>query len=154
MTDQTTPNNTGNANSERLAEILQRLNMTQIRFCVARLETKTDKQAALDIQITDNVVKGWNDDGAKALVDEAVKLMAFDGVITALELRRRSLAKAMAVKAAGLDSESEKIQQDAATELIEWELGKATQRAELSGPDGTAIPIDIFDRAVKKVYGG
>jgi len=125
MLNQPTLNNT--ENSSDLAALLQRLSVVQIRFCVARCETKTDKEAAEMIGITPNVVKGWNDDKTKQLVDDAVKIMTFDGVITAIELRRRHLAKAMAVKVSALDSNNEKLKQDVATEIIEWELGKATQ---------------------------
>lgn len=125
MSNQTQPNET--ENSSNLTNILKRLNVVQIRFCIARCETKTDKEAAEVIGVTPGVVKGWNDDGSKQLVDEAVRLMVYDGVITAQELRRRNLAKAMAIKVAGLDSVDEKTRQSVATEIIEWETGKATQ---------------------------
>lgn len=134
MLNQIIPKDT--ENSERLAVLLSQLSIVQIRFCVARLETKTDKQAAADIGITDGVVKNWNDDGKKAIVDETVRLMAYDGVATARELRRRNLAKAMAVKIAALESDNEKIKQDAATEIIEWEMGKALQKVAPTTPDG------------------
>ena len=125
MQNQTKPN--GTENSSDLTNILKQLNVVQIRFCIARCETKTDKEAAEVIGITPGVVKGWNDDGSKQLVDEAVRLMVYDGVITAQELRRRNLAKAMAIKVSGLDSDDEKMRQSVATEIIEWEMGKATQ---------------------------
>jgi hypothetical protein len=96
----------------------------QIRYVVARAETKTDKEAAEAIGISPVTVKNWDN---KADVDEAVRQMHMDGVVTALEIRRRALARAMAVKVGALESDNEKIRQDAATELIEWELGRATQ---------------------------
>ena len=145
----TLPNETENAS--RLAEILKRLNVVQVRFCVARCEARTDKEAAETIGITQGVVKGRHDDGAKDLVDEAVRLMAYDGVITALEIRRRNLAKAMAIKASGLESPNEKIRQDAATELIEWELGKAIQRNQ--NDNNTTIRIDGIKELIDKIYG-
>lgn len=133
----------------RLAEILSQLSTTQIRFIIARNETKSDKEAAEIVGISTSTVRNWGEDGAKKLVDEAVRLMAFDGVITALELRRRNLAKAMAVKAAGLDSDNERIRQDAATEIIEWELGKATIKNEFTGANGNALSI-VIERDAKK----
>jgi hypothetical protein len=144
MTNQATLSNT--ENSERLAEILRKLSTVQIRYCVARLDTKTDKQAALDIGITDNVVKGWNFDGEKELVDEAIQLMAYDGVITALEIRRRNLAKAMAVKADGLNSDNDRLKQEVATEIIEWEMGKATQPTDLTtnGKDIQPTIVNLY----------
>jgi len=59
--------------------------------------------------------------------------MAQDGLVTALHLRRRALARAMEVKLRGLDSRDERIRQAVATEIIEWELGKASQKIDLSG---------------------
>ena len=49
----------------------------------------------------------------------------------------------MAVKVAGLDSENERVRQDAATELIEWELGKAKQTSEYLGKDGQPITFKV-----------
>lgn len=119
-----------NPSSEQLQAALSGLTMTQIRFCIARLEHKSDKDAAQSIGISEQTVYSWDN---KNQVREAVDLMRFDGMITALEIRRRNLAKAMAVKAAGLESDNEKIRQDVATELIEWELGKAQQKTDISG---------------------
>jgi hypothetical protein len=51
-------------------------------------------------------------------------------MITALELRRRALAEAMAVKTSGLRSEDEAVRQRTATEIIEWEMGRAAQKNE------------------------
>jgi hypothetical protein len=126
MTDQYQPNDTDSA---RLSEIVSQLTITQLRYIVARNESKSDKEAAETIGIIPATVKGWEN---KALVDDAVRLMLSDGVITARELRRRNLAKAMAVKVAGLDRDNEKIKQDVATEIIEGELGKAIQRNEIN----------------------
>lgn len=120
MTNQNPPN----PSNEKLAEILRGLTTNQIRFVIARLDTATDKEAAMVIGLKPSSVASWEN---KKAVDEAVGLMRYDGMVTALELRRRYLAKAMAVKAAGLESDNEKIRQDVATEMIEWELGKATQ---------------------------
>ena len=123
------PNDTCDA----LRETLQNLSTDQIRFVVARQEFSTDKDAAHAVRVSAATVKRWKQEGAP--IDEAVRLMATDGVIVATELRRRSLAKAMAVKVKGLDSTDDKLRQSVATEVIEWELGKATQsvKQELSG---------------------
>lgn len=119
---QTAPNHT----SSDLDEVLGRLTFDQIRFVVARNEIHKDKDAAESIGLSPNTVKYWKQEGAP--IDEALHLMSRDGAITALHIRRRHLAKAMAVKVKGLDSDDEKVRQDVATELIEWELGKATQK--------------------------
>ena len=108
-----------------------------------------DKDAAKAIGIPASKVKNWKYRGVP--IDEAVRLMAMDGVVAALHLRRKALAKAMSVKFSGLVSRDERVRQGAATEFIEWELGKATQRQEVTGPEGKdLLPVDELLAALKK----
>lgn len=126
MVDQKQLNDT---DSDKLTNLLGQLTITQLRYVVARNESKSDKEAAETIGISPATVKGWEN---KLQVDEAVRLMLSDGVIMARSLRRRNLAKAMAVKVSGLDSEDEKTRQAAATEIIEWELGKPQNKTDIT----------------------
>jgi len=114
--------------SERLDEILAKLSKDQIRFVVALQDYPTKKDAAQSIGIQPNTVYGWNGE-----IDEAVQLMAQERLEAAQALRRHALMKAIAVKIAGLDSDNELVRQKAATEIIEWELGKANQPLDISG---------------------
>ena len=111
--------------SDELERTIDELTVDQVRFVVARQEFSTDKEAAESVGLHAQTVKRWKGDGVP--LDRAVKLMASDGVVVALKMRRRSLAKAMLVKVAGLDSDNERVRQGVATEIAEWELGKATQ---------------------------
>jgi DNA-binding transcriptional regulator YiaG len=133
MTDQSGQNHTSDrpepTDSDALETLLSRLTTDQIRFVVVRAETTTDKDAAQVLHISPNTVKNWPKEQKDAIA-EAVRLMAHDGLVTAQHIRRRNLAKAMSVKVAGLDSDDERVRQSVATEIIEWELGKATQRNE------------------------
>lgn len=129
----------GNGVTAELEKILRELTNDQIRFVVARTNISTDKEAAESVLLNPRTVISWKTHGAP--IDEAVRLMVHDGMVTALELRRRSLAQAMAVKIAGLESRSEKTRQSVATEIIEWEMGRATQRNEVSGKDGGVIRL-------------
>ncbi len=113
----------------------------QIRFVVARQEYTTDKDAAVSLDILPYQVSRWKAKGAP--INEAVQLMALDGLTAALYIRSHALAKAMSVKASGLNSDSEMIRQKASTEIIEWEMGKAMQRAEHTGKDGEPIKIIV-----------
>jgi len=108
--------------------MLARLSIDQVRFVVARSEVSTDKEAAQNIRVSPESVKRWKREGAP--IDETLRLLAHDGVVTALHLRKRNLAKAMAVKVAGLDDPDSKVRQGVATEVIEWELGSAVQKQE------------------------
>jgi len=110
--------------STDLEEVLNKLTPEQIRYVIQRVDTSTDREAALALGIRPNQISKWK---RYAPIDEAVHLMIYDGLTTALHIRRRSLAKAMAIKAEGLDSGDERLRQSVATEIVEWELGKATQ---------------------------
>ena len=125
--DASIPNDT----IEQLAATIRDLSTDQIRFVVARQECSSDIEAAEVIGVSPATVKSWKYRGAP--IDDAVRLMASDGVVVAKELRRRNLAKAMAVKVAGLDSSKEQTRQGVATEIIEWEMGRAAQKQELTG---------------------
>ena len=131
----------------KLSQVLDRLTTDQIRFIAARQEHSTDKDAAQAIGIKPDTVYQWTHKGVP--IAEAVRLMAFDGLVTTLHIRRQNLIKAMLVKVAGLDSEKEQIRQSVATEVIEWEVGKATQKTEVTGKDGGTIkteavmPVDL-----------
>jgi DNA-binding transcriptional regulator YiaG len=138
---QSNDNVTGIDISEQLRAVLKQLSTDQIKFVVARQEHTSDKDAALAIGVQPNTVYQWKS-RKEAPLDEAVQLMAQDGVVVAVHLRRRMLAQAMLVKVEGLSSADEKVRQSVATEIIEWELGKAMQglRHEGTGERG-AIPI-------------
>ena len=132
-----------------LEELLAQLTVEQIRFVVARQEHNTDKAAAKAAGVPAGSIKNWKHRGVP--LDEAVKLMAMDGVVAALHIRRKGLAKAMAIKYGGLDSKKEHIQQSVATEFIEWELGKAKQRQEITGAEGKALlPVTELVAALKE----
>lgn len=132
------------SSSERLGQILSGLTTDQIRYVVARQDVSTDKAAAKQIGVSPDAVSRWKYE--KVPIDEAVRLMALDGLVMALHIRKRNLAKAMAVKVAGLNSDDEKVRQGVATEVIEWEMGKATQRKEHSGPDGGPIETKMHGK--------
>jgi len=118
----------------QLEQLLEQLNTNQKRFIIARQEHTTDKEAALSIGLSPDTVKNWKYAGAP--IDAVVDLMANDGVVMALHLRRKALAKAMAVKVAGLDETDARLRQSVASEIVEWELGKALQKVAPTDPTG------------------
>ena len=132
-----------NATSDELERTLADLTLDQVRFVLSRQECSTDKEAAERVGVKPATVKRWKYDGAP--IDDAVRLMIEDGLVTARHLRRRSLAKAMAIKIAGLDERDPKLRQAIATEIIEWEMGKATQRQEVTGEDGSPLAIRFIN---------
>jgi CRP-like cAMP-binding protein len=64
-----------------------------------------------------------------------------------------AVIQAAEVKSAGLKDRDVRVRQAAATEILDRRVGKPTQKTELTGKDGGAIPIELFEKAVSKVYG-
>ena len=115
------------SNDNQLADMLQQLTGSQLRWLVARLDADTDKEAAAIVGVRPETVSRW-----PPIVKEALALIHQDGLLTALELRKRALARAMQVKVDGLNTRDKRLQQTVATEIIEWELGKATTPLDLT----------------------
>ena len=126
-----TDKNAPKLDTEELEAVCNQLTTDQIRFVVARQDHNSDKATAKFLGISPNTVKDWKYKGAP--IDKAVQMMALDGLIVAASIRRRNLAKAMLVKIAGLDDDDDRLRQSVATEIIEWEMGKAQQSTKLEG---------------------
>ena len=124
-----------------LGTLLDRLSVDQIRYVVARQLHSTDREAAESVDIPANTISKWKAKGFP--IDETVLAMALDGLIVAAHVRRKNLARAMLVKVSGLESDDEKIRQTVATELIDWEMGRATQRSEITGKDGQDLTVTL-----------
>ena len=126
--------------SSELSEVLKRLTVDQVRYVIARMDYPTKGEAAQAIGLKPDTVYRWNGD-----VERAVELMALDTIESARSIRRRNLLKAIAVKVKGLDSKEEKIRQSVATELIEWELGKAGGSLDITSGNEPLKPPQIIE---------
>jgi hypothetical protein len=127
----------------RLREILAQLTKNQVRLVVALQEYPTTDEAAKAIRLSPKTVYNWKPE-IRQLIEEAAQIMSANVLEAAIEIRRHNLVKAMAVKAAGLDSSNEVVRQKAASEIIEWELGKPNQ--PITGKDGEPlIPKETDD---------
>lgn len=125
----------------RIDAIIQTLTKDQLRFVVALQEYPTKRQAAEAIGVKPDTAYSWN-----GRIEEAARLIAMERLEAAKAIRRNALVKAIAVKIAGLDSKSERVRQQTATEIIEWELGKAQQSMDLTtGGDPIQVVSVGFD---------
>ena len=109
-------------------EVFSKLTKDQLRFVVALQEYQSKKEAAEFLKIPVKTTYNWG-----SIIDDAVKLLELDILESSRQMRKSALAKAVAVKLAGLDSSDEKVRQSAATEIIEAELGKAKWPIDLTG---------------------
>lgn len=121
----------GSGINEEVGKILEVLNPVQVRYVVAYV-IERDKRKALEAVGLRGVDYGRWSERDKALVEEACRLIDLDVLGAALALRRKALLEALMVKVAGLRSRSEAVRQRVATEIIEWELGKAVARHDVS----------------------
>jgi len=117
-----------NGKSNQLMELLKSLSKDQLRFVVAMQEYNSKKEAADALGLKRSTVYNW-----ARTVDEAIKLLQLDILESARQMRKSALLRAMMIKIVGLDSPDEKVRQNVATEIIEGEMGKATQRQEVAG---------------------
>lgn len=131
--------------SEQLSELLKQLSKDQLRYVVAFQDYPSKKDAAEAVGIKPNTVYNWPD-----VVDVVAQMMAMESADSALAIRRRNVVKAMMVKVTGLDSNDERIRQNAATEIIEGELGKAGQKVDLTtgGEKIESVSDEKYNRAI------
>ena len=117
-------------------DVFAQLSDSQWRFVTAMVENPSfsKKDAAEYIGINPDTAYRW-----PKHVNEAVEQARANVHDAALSMRKQAVLKAIAVKLALLNSDDENIRSRAATEIIEWELGKATSRTEHTGADGGAI---------------
>jgi len=116
-----------NHTQERLTELLSQMSKDQVRFVVASMDYPSKREAAIAIGISPTTVYKWPE-----TINEAITLMAIESSQAAIAMRKRALVKAMAVKVAGLDCDDDALRQRVATEIVEWELGKAQQRTDVT----------------------
>jgi len=128
----------------------QALNHNQRRFAVAMLECNTKAEGAEAIGLKPDTVYRWG----KA-VDEIIDLLIGDAKETAVGILTSALHKAVMVKVAGMDEDEPRVRQDAASEIIDRVLGRASQSLALTGKGGGPIVVEDsrFDVALDKIYG-
>lgn len=133
MTDNTKPTDDIQQNSP-----FDLLTDNQWRFVSAMIAdpSRSKKDAADVVGVTADTVYRWG-----SHVDDALKQARRNLHYATLQRRKQALLRAMEVKLQLLDSEDESIRSRAATEIIEWELGKSTQRTEHTGADGEPIQV-------------
>lgn len=131
---------TEKSTSSEFSLLWAELNPNQQRFAIASLEYPKKKDAAEAVGIEPNTVYKWGDH-----VDAAVSFMRNNAAVAALGIIETNATKAAMIKAKGLDSDSEKVRQDAATEILDRNLGKATQRSEVDHSGTVSSRITVID---------
>ena len=128
----------------RLQEILEGLTTEQVRYVTKRPFVRYDYEAAKAVGVAPETVSRWKN---KADIDEAVRLMCFDGVIAAGVLLHRFLPEAAQELVAELAHKRADIRQRAAKEILDRGGLPATSKTEVTGKDGgpveTTVKVDV-----------
>lgn len=127
---------------ERLRQLLVTLTSQQLRYVAERYRHDSNAAALRALNMSDDAPYRWAN---RADVDEAVLLMACDGVLVSRELLRRALPQAAVVKVAALDSADERIQQAAATEILDRFHGKPKQAIDATVTGAHSIVLTWGD---------
>jgi len=131
----------------KFSEVFANLSKDQLRFVVAMQEYNSKKEAAKELKIKIGTIYNW-----PPIVDEAIKLLAMDMVQSVRQMRKSALAKAIAIKIAGLDSTDEKVRQSVSTEIIEAELGKPSASADMMKNETQQIN-EVFSLPANSISG-
>jgi len=134
MDDQETPRITN--------DIPEATTPEQAKWVLWRLVTKTDQEAAKKIGVHPSTVSKWEN---KAELDAAVLRLLASPTEAVLAILHDAAIEATRVKVEGLKSRSENVRQRAATEILDRNIGKPTQRQEITGADGEPFKI-VLDR--------
>jgi len=118
------------SNINKLREITKQLTSDQLRYLAIRPFVRFDKEAAKEIGLAAETVSRWDN---KSLIDEAVKLMAEDGVIVASEILSRYMPQAAREIAEELSHRRVDIRYRAAKEILDRGGLPAARQVEHSG---------------------
>lgn len=124
------------------ADIWNSLTLTQRRFVVAMQEHPTKKDAAEAIGISPQTAYNWGGE-----VSAAVEFVRNHTAIAQLGIIIANGTKAAMVVGKLLDSSDEAIRLRAAQDILDRNLGKATQRQEVENSGETRIVMDWGDHA-------
>ena len=123
----------------RLQELINGFSIEQLQYLAKRPFVRYDKDAAKLVGVSPETVSRW---GNKAEVDEAVLLMAADGVIVAGEILRRHLPEAAQEMVDELTSKRVDVRHKAAKEVLDRGGVSTTQKIEHSGSVDANVGAD------------
>lgn len=131
------------ANNSELRELIKDFTAEQLRFVAARPFVRSDREAAERIGRSVETVWHWEN---KAQINEAVRLMTFDGAIVAAEILRRHVPAAAQELGDELDHNRVEIRHKAATQILDRAGVPMEQKLSIESSDG---PLDLLAETVE-----
>jgi hypothetical protein len=121
---------------------LEEFDEREIDYIFARSDTNSDN-AALE---KTGLSYGWIRKRDKDKLNELARQLRIDTSFRAKRILKDAVEEAAKIKTGALKHRDERIRQAAATEILDRELGKPTQRQEVSGVDIQTINVVIKQR--------
>lgn len=117
---------------------LELLEDAQLDYVVARSKVRTDAQGFRDAGIPKSTFYKWPEE-TRNYLNELAQRVKRESALRAIMILQDAAEDAANVKVQGLESRKEHIKQAAATEILDRNLGKPTQKQEITGKDGAPI---------------
>jgi alanyl-tRNA synthetase len=121
---------------------LDQLQDARLDYVLARSKVNSDAQGYKDAGVSKATFYSWPAEEREQL-NELAQRIKREVATRVLMVLQDSAEQAATVKVAGLKSRNEHIKQDVASEILDRILGKATQRAELTGAGGGPVTLRV-----------
>ena len=120
-----------------LDKVFEGLNEREIAYVLARSESVSNSEALRKCGFS----QGWLSKRDIVKLNSRADEIRVNKAVRAALILEGAVEQAAKVKVAGLKVRDERIKQAVATEILDRELGKPTQRQEVTGKDGGVIVI-------------
>ena len=121
------------------SNVFEGLDERETAYVLARSDTFSNNQALKVCGFSIGWLRNKDIDDLNSRAESLRK----DKAMRAAMILSEAVEEAARIKVAGLKVRDERIKQAVATELLERELGKVPQKAELTGKDGEAIEVRL-----------
>lgn len=127
-----------------LAEILGKLTADQLRYVAARVKCNSDREACRMARVSESTLYRWKQRGVP--VDEAVRLVALDGVALARAQLERASVEAVEVLLDDLRARRHsKIRQDAARDILDRAGMRGVRQVDVTS-GGQPLVVNVVPR--------
>ena len=127
-------------------EDLKALNRERFDYVLARSRLSTIAASLAEINKSDAWYYRFSEE-ERAYLEQLATELHYERKVQAEQILDQAVVDAALVKVEGLRSRRENIKQEAATEILDRNLGKPKQPTELTGKDGGAVIIQVIDKA-------
>ena len=125
-----------------LHTILNGLEDNRLDYVIARSRTKADAPAFREAGMSKSSFYKW-DETERDYLNGLAQRLKRETAVKAIIMLQDAVEQAAKVKIEGLKSTNKHIQQNAASEILDRQLGKPTQRTEHTGDGGGEIGITV-----------